>query len=259
MVHLGPRAQASVVLTCPGVGVEALASWVDGPPPAASWSGFESELAAVEHELAELSVRGKEDAERGWARACRRVGLAPTVEGLAELRAEVGDLPIEATDDSLELVDLPSEDDGLEHLPLFFDAAHGRVALSGLERGVELLAIAPEGGIARHLASYARPTRLPRLTGDGRALLRGYLRYVLDRDVFVGAALRAAMDDPEIPLLGHLAADLVDVEVAVLTRAVWRAQLSGLEAGELSAAEVAAGIRATDMDYLDRPTAGRVL
>jgi hypothetical protein len=247
------------VFTCPGVRIERLSDWEHGPPDDRPSDGFDSELAAVQAELAAVPARVVQDAERGWSRACRRIGMAPTLEALAELRDDLIGLPLEAADDALDLVELPRERDGLEHLPMFFDATHGRVALAGLEQGVELLAIAEEGGVSQHLASYARPRRLPRLEAGARQLLRGYLRHMVERDAFLGSGVFAAVEDPEIPILGHLAADLLDLEVAVLTRGAWRAQLQGRDAGVLDVDQVADGIRATDMEFLDRPTAGRLL
>jgi hypothetical protein len=178
---------------------------------------------------------------------------------LEEVRSSVRSaLPTPTVEDVVESP-LPEESDGLETLPLFFDPVHGRVALADADGGADLLAIREGGGVERRIASFRRPERIPRTSESGARLLAGYLDYLLDRDAIVGAALLDRRGATEGEFVDGLRRDLGEIGGTVLARAYWRAQLTGGSGESLSHDEVAAGIRATDADYLDRATAGRWL
>ncbi|HEY6237567.1 MAG TPA: YkgJ family cysteine cluster protein [Thermoplasmata archaeon] len=257
-VHLGPRAQASVVLSCPGLSLEPLESWVDAPR-SATGLGLENEVATVRGEMGRVPEPERRRIEREWARAARRAGFPPDSAGLDRLRSEVRSaFPSPSLANVLESP-LPEESEGLETLPLFFDPTYGRVALAGAGEEVDLLSIREGGGVERRIASFGWPERLPRCVGPAARLLRGYLEYVLDRDALFGAVMVGGALGTAEGAVGAVRRDLTEIGGTVLARSYWRAQLAGGLGESLSIHEVAAGIRATDADYLDRPTAGRWL
>ncbi len=253
--HAGPRVQLTLVLSCPGVDLDPLAdperSARGGPPD----PSLGSELAAVRRAVRSLDPADRNRAERSWARALRGLGLDTASIETARSRLRT-DLPMPRPDD-LAAVPVPEESEGLDRLPLFFDARYGRVALAGGDEGVELLALREGGGIERRLASFAYPDHLPRIGAEGDRLLRGYLAYVLERDGFVGAALDRTEARGEDGLIDRCREDLRELGAAVVSRAVYRTWLDGGSAEGLDADAIASGIRATDADYLDRATVGR--
>lgn len=253
-VHLGERAQATAVLTCPGF------SWrYDAGERAAAEApeGLDLELAAVRDALAELDEAQVARARRAWRRALAALG---TLEPLAtheraEARQSLEDLgTVRPADDGL-----PSESDGLETLPLFHDAEFGVVALSGDGDRVDLLQLREGGGVAQRLATLALPESRPTLDDGGRRVLTGYRDLLLARDATVGAAALRAIDAGETTLVGALVEDVRATLGTALARAIARAQLHGLSGVTLDAAATLEGVRATDADALDRPTVGRWL
>ena len=252
-VHLGPRAQATAVLSCPGLDPAALRAPAAGRAPLPS-AGLDSELAAVGRALEDLDPRSRARAERDWARALREVGASDPL-ARQERATVLGDSGPLFLGDPVEPW-LPTELDGLDHLPLFFDARYGRVALASSGPRVELLALRESGGVERRLASFDPPQQWPDLEPPAEALLQGYRAYLLARDGFVGSAVSRALEDGPTSLVEVLREDLAEVLGTVMVRAVWRERLDGRAGSTLSATAVAAGIAATDADYLDRPTAG---
>ena len=150
----------------------------------------------------------------------------------------------------------PPEEEPLESLPMFHDPALGRVAWRPHTGGVEFLSLRESGGIAQHLGVFASPTRSPGLDAPSRSLLLGYLRYVLERDATIGAAYDHLLEaDPALPE-EVVAEDLTLIANQVVRLAVLRRALTSDRRGELTVKDLENGIRATDMDILDRPTVG---
>ncbi len=255
-VHGADRWQATVVLTCPGVNVDGLEGWVRTGAPDSAPEGFTEELGAVRAELASAAPSILDAAGRRWHRALRSEGIGPDPGSVARLRATVWEARPFPTDEHLRQIDLPEGDEGLAQLPLYFDAARGRVAIAASVDGAELLTLRESGGIGESLARYPTPSRLPVLGAEARALLEGYLGYVLQRDAFLGAVLEAREEGELAERLGE---ELRRVGADVISRAVWRAQLGGRDGGRLDADQIWDGIRATDADLLDRPTVGAFL
>jgi hypothetical protein len=247
-----------VVLSCPGLSLEPLEAWVDGPRSVPG-RGLENEVATVLGELARVSDPERRQIEREWGRAARRAGLPTDSAGLDRLRSNVRSaFPSSSLADVL-ASPLPEESEGLETLPLFFDPTYGRVALAGAGEEVDLLSIREGGGVDRRIASFGWPERLPRCAAPSALLLRGYLEYVLDRDALFGAALLGEALGTGDEAVDAVRRELAEIGGTVLARSYWRAQLAGGLGESLTYDEVAAGIRATDADYLDRPTAGQWL
>lgn len=268
-VTLGPRVQATVVLSCPGVGWGDLARWSRprprpsdaGPSPLAS-IGLDGELGAVREELLrpETAERLGRTSAR-WAGVLRRVRRTTGEEELGALmerlardppRPGAADLPIEPP---------PSEEARLEELPLTFLPNRGVVALRGATHGWEVIALRADGEEPEVLAVYPEPTEIPRATPEATRLLRGYLSYVASRDVFLSLALARWAEDPiEAPTVQEIAeAMLKDLALQALGRAQVLARLHGHPSEPLGPGEVEAGIRAIDMDFLDQAALGESL
>ena len=261
--HLSDRIQVSVVLSCPGLTLDRLLGEGEGGPRGGQGidATLAPEMSAVKRAAARLADGDRDRAARDWRRTLgeRRPG-DPVAAAVAEaIRGELRRDPPWPQRDDLAAVPIPSESEGLESLPMFFDAQFGRVALCATDDRVDLLALREGGGVEERLASYAYPERVPRVTEQGTRLVRAYLEYFADRDAFIGSALtRVDGFDPTI-LLETCEDDLREIAAATLSRAVYRSWLHGGSAETLDSAEIADGIRATDADYLDRPTLGRWL
>ena len=256
-VHLGASAQATLVLSCPGLD---LASALRRTGAHRSLpTGLDAEIAAAREELAALPARTLEQARRGWDRALRGTGWVEPTTALAEVRESLARRLPTASDEDVESVGLPPSSGPLETLPMFFDAERGDVALGGLRGGAELVVLAEAGGVEEHLASYRTPARLPAASEGAQELLDAYLRFVLRRDAWVGAVLLEAPGSEDEPSEEQMARDLRLLAATVCVRGAWRQQLAGGDGGHLTADDVVAGIRATDAEWLDRPTAGRLL
>jgi hypothetical protein len=252
-----------VVLSCPGVSLDARFTPAGAQPPSSNRvdSSLVDELAAVARAVGRLSEQDRRRSASDWQRALRSRGLSDSQDAsrLPDILAGLRRAPPKPRGDDLAAVPTPQESEGLEQLPLFFDPDFGRVALAAGDEGVDLLVLREGGGVESRLASFAYPEHLPRLTQAGDGLLDAYLRYVLDRDAFVGAALRNHDPRGDATFGDQCAVDLREISAAVVSRAIYRAWLHGTSAETLGASEIEAGIRATDADYLDRPTVGRWL
>jgi len=257
-VHLGPRAQASVVLSCPGLSLSGLGRRSDRPGSQTA-SGLDSELGAVLAELARVGEVERRAIGSDWTRAMRRAGLRPDVAALDRVRATVRSDHLSPSVEDVVATPLPAESDGLEMLPLFFDAEFGRVALADAEGGADVLAIREGGGVGERLASFRRPERIPRTSEEATVLLRGYLDYVLERDATIGATVLEGVAQDPTEVAAEVRRTVAEIGGAVLARSYWRCQLHGRSGESLSEQDVADGIRATDADYLDRATPGHWL
>ncbi len=252
-VHLGHRVQATLVLSCPGVELGPL---LGGPGAAgAGPQGLESELASVRERLGpEVDRRVAITSRRGrrierWLRVSDRWWDDDEVRALLTARVPLPD------DRDFPAEDPPGLDAGIELLPIFFDGRPGPVALARDLGGWRVLEVAPAGGYAT-LGVVPPPTRAPRLEAGAEALLGGYLRYVLCRDAFLAAVHLDALEEDEGSVLDWAEAALRALGADVLARAAVRAKLRGAGERALTAADVEDGIRATDLDSLDRPTWG---
>jgi hypothetical protein len=201
----------------------------------------------------------RQEAERRLRGFARTVGMDPASMD-AELRESVVDQLGDMPEGELEPWEPPSADAGLAELPLFFEPENGRVALASGANGWELLALAEDGGVKRRLGTYLPPIDLPAIEPEGRRLLEGYLRYALARDHTLWSVYEENPDAPDAEwLAGELAERLDEVAATVVSRAAVRSLSTGAPSDRLGVEQIANGIRATDMELLDRSTLGRVL
>jgi len=252
-VHLSWRAQASIVLSCPGVDLSLLHGIRRGGEDAAP-TGLAREVAAAAAAVNRVAKADRDRIERRWFRAVREAESGgETVDGA---RTELlSHLPSVEPEDLGE-ESLPESSAGVDRLPMFFDERYGRVALAATSQGIEVLVLDERGGAPERLATLPPVELPPRLTARGADLFDSYRRYFVARDAFVGMALADDSWDPATPISERLSGDLHEIGGTVLARARIRALLAGGSGELLDAEEVADGIRATDADYLDRPTVG---
>jgi len=255
--HVGHRVQVSVVVTCPGVDLSTLARRGEGTPLGPLSSDLHSEVEYVDLEVKHAETTGQlrwaSQRHRSVERRLRREGSWQSEE---EVRARLRPRLDELIPTALPEEPPPDEEEELESLPLFYDPAFGRVAWRPHTGGVEFLSLEETGGVRKHLGVLAPPTRSPGLDRPSRTLLRGYLGYVLERDATISAAYQQLLDgEPGLPEQ-VVAEDLRMIAGQVLGLALLRRALTSDRRGELAVHDVENGIRATDMDILDRPTAG---
>jgi Fe-S-cluster containining protein len=256
-VHVGRRLQASLVLSCPGIDLTALPTLAtSGSPP--DPSGLGSELDAARERLGpETERRLSATARRG-----RKVEGALAADGRwqddHDVRRALGThLPLPTPGD-FPVEDPPSASDGLDRLPLFFDHRPGPLGIARGLGGWEVLEFSAQGG-ATLVGVIAPPERPPALDEAARILLEGYLRYSLARDAFL-ASVHLDMLEGEGGTVAEWTADELRVLGAtVLARGSVRAKLHGSAGTTLTANDVENGIRATDQDWLDRPSWGERL
>jgi Fe-S-cluster containining protein len=251
-VHVGTRFQATAVLSCPGVVLESVLG-----RDARSSSG----IVGLEGELDSLRSRAARAGRRQEAAVRRRGRLmrALRAEGRWEDELSVRErfhrkIPLPDAQ-SFPVEDPPPSDGDLELLPLFFDHRDGPVALGEKLGSWELLELSREGG-GRSLGVVAPPSAPPGVTAEGGRLLTAYLNYVLDRDAFLAAVLLHAAEWADGTVAEWTEVGLRTLGAEVLARGCVRAKLRGGDGSLLDAEAVADGIRAADMDSLDRSTWG---
>lgn len=255
-VHAGPRVQVSVVLSCPGVSLDSLPLWRHAPP-AAIEEGMASEMAAVATEVS----RAEADGQIQWAARQRRqvenrLRKSGQWQSEEEVRAELSGLPEVPIDRLQPLADLPDASAPLVSLPMFYDASLGRVAWREHAGGMEFVTLYESGGIDRYLGVYPPLLRAPSLEPEAFALLEGYRAYLLERDATIQAVYAELVTGrPGSPVEG-VRALLEEVTSGVVRMAALRRSLTSGRRGDLTLQDVASGIRAMDMDLLDRPTIG---
>lgn len=154
--------------------------------------------------------------------------------------------------------DPPLASGGLDRLPLFFDHRAGPLGFARGLGGWEVLEFSPAGG-AELRSVVAPPDRPPPLKECAERLLEAYLRYALARDAFLAAVHLDMLEGDEGTVTDWVADELRVLGATVLARASVRSRFTGRAAGALSANDVENGIRATDQDWLDRPTWGERL
>ncbi|MGP8078033.1 MAG: YkgJ family cysteine cluster protein [Thermoplasmata archaeon] len=253
--HVGQRLQATVVLTCPGVDLEVLEGY-RGPEGAAPPHGFDTELVALRGRV-DPSVQPRLDAsERRRRRIARALGAEGRWEEEDAVRRRLRDrLPMPSAED-YPAEGPPSEEDGVELLPLVFDGRAGPVAFASGLGGWELLELRPTGGFERSLGVVPPPSRPPPVAEEAARLLSGYLRYWLERDLLFGAVHLAMTEGREGSVTDWVAAELERIGALTLSRAHALAAGRRGDVGRLSKEDVRDGIRATDQDLLDRATWG---
>lgn len=254
VVHVGRRLQASAVLSCPGVDLEAL-DLREPPFQRSPPVGLDDEIAAVRSRIAPTTRRRLADATRRGRRIERELRRQGRWTDEEEVRIRfrkdpprpgVGDFPVEEP---------PSREEGLERLPIFFDARPGPVAIAAALGGWELLELDPEGRV-QLLDLVVPPARPPELSEGAGERLAQYLRYWVERDAFLASAELEALEATEGSVLDWAEAGLRAIAATTVARAYVRAKLRGGTAERLSAEDLGDGIRAVDQDWLDRPTWG---
>lgn len=252
-VHVGHRLQATLVLSCPGVDLSSLVGWAPRGEPVSV--DFDSELASVRARLGPAHRVRLETAERRGRKLERALRAEGRWEDDEVVRAAwrdriprpgVKDFPVE---------DPPKVADGWEQLPIFYDGRDRPVALAQAFGAWQLLEVSPEGG-GDPLATIPSPNHPPEIDTAADQVLVGYLRYCLYRDAFLAAAQLDALEGTEGSMTEWVGLELRTLGATVLARASVRAKLRGGGTAPLTEREVVDGIRATDMDWLDRPTWG---
>lgn len=256
-VHVSERVQVAVVLTCPGVDLSALAHWGDGSAPRSPHKDLAAEVDVVVSEIARAEAAGElrsaTERRREVERRLRRESRWESEEEVRRILRGWGRGPISSEIDALML---PDEDEALEALPMFFEPTKGRVAWRAHPAGVEFLTLREAGGIESHLEVLVPPSRPPELLPNARASLVGYLKYLLERDSTIGVAYDKLLGGaPGLPN-ELVAQDLRFAAGQVLQMATLRRSLISDQRGPLTAGDIENGIRATDMDLLDRETVG---
>lgn len=256
-VHVGRRLQASLVLSCPGIDLAGLL----GTSPSvdrSETSGLEPEWDALRERLGPATARRLSTV----ARRGRKVEKALAAEGRwqedHEVRRVLGTrLPLPRSSD-FPVEDPPSASDGLDRLPLFFDRRPGPLGIARGLGGWEVLEFSAAGG-AEPRGVLVPPERPPALDEGARRLLEAYIRYSLARDAFL-ASVHVDMLEGDGGTVAEWGAEaLRTLGATVLARAVVRSKLRGVAPVALSANDLENGIRATDQDWLDRPTWGERL
>jgi Fe-S-cluster containining protein len=254
-VHVGLRAQATVVLTCPGVELSGLRGY-RGPTGAADPVGFDAESRAARASAGSGLPRAIAEATRRRHRLARRFAEAGRWAEDSEVRERLGrELPWPSSSDLPGEV-APSRDDGLELLPLVFVGRPTPWAIGSAPMGAELLELRPSGGAREVTGAVPLPEEPPRVAPAARELLEGYLRYWLERDAFFGIVHLAMAGSDEGTVNEWAEAELRRITATVLTRAHLLDAALGRSSQALGDDSILLGIRATDQDLLDRPTWG---
>lgn len=257
-VHLGWGAQASLVLSCPGLDLRALSKWAVREAPTAPL-GLDAEIAAVRSEL-ELprSVVLVEEAEARFALAIDRLHRRgfDIKDALSERLewTEIPELP-----GVYPALTPPSVDEGLENLPMTFDPKYGRIALAGEGSAWRLISLREEGGIDTELGTYLIDGPPPAIDEDAQSLLAGYLQYALSRHLTLGQLMVEIEEFGDASYSEGLDRTRQALAADVVTRAVVLARLHGQSSHRLDIGSIEAGIRATDAEWVDRPSAGLIL
>lgn len=253
--YVGARLQANVVLTCPGVELSVLDGY-EGPTRGAPPHGFDSELAALRSRIDGRLSRRLEESRRRRGRIARTLAEQGRWVDEEEVRRQLrGALPV-PSDDFFPVENPPSPEDGLELLPLVFDARPGPVAFARRPGGWELLELRPTGGVERSLGAAPPPDHLPELSTGARRTLAGYLRYWLERDQLFGTVLLEMLERAQGSVTSEVVAELQRIAATAISRAYVLAAVRQRKVGPLSADDLSEGIRATDQDLLDRPAWG---
>jgi Fe-S-cluster containining protein len=248
--HLGVRVQATLVLSCPGLDLAPLVGW--RPRPTGDGRGLDDELAAVRSRIDGAAARRLAEATRRRARIARALRSEGRWVEEQDVREELRrNLPVPGPED-FPVPEPPVPEDGLDALPLFFDGRAGPVGLASDLGGWHLLELRAGGGVERTIAVVPPPTTEPTATAEATALLEGYLRYWLERDLLFATTHLEMLESDSGNVTEWIADELREVGATALARADVRARARYGERRRLSADDVRDGIRATDQDLLDR-------
>ncbi len=250
-VHVGHRLQASVVLSCPGIGLDGLVGDREDREP----SGFDAELLAVRTRIGREGERRVAEA----ARRRRKIRRVLEAEGRWEeeepVRQWLGDrIPLPSAG-SFPPDPPPPIDEPWEFLPMYFDGRAGPVALGSREDGWEAVELAPTGG-GSPLGVAVPPDRPPKLDEGARELLEAYLRYWLARDAFFGTLHVELLDRRPGTVREEAERTLREIGAATVATSYVRAQFRRGPPEELRRDDLERGIRAVDLDWLDRASWG---
>ena len=253
-------AQATVVLSCPGITVRGWGSRDDGSPLGAIPDGLTSELAAVQREFHRqpIELRLRECARR-WRTLKSRLDRAGGWSEPSEIRASTTRRVRDLARGSFPPPPPPPASEGIDALPLLFDRSAGLVAISDHPSGWELISVEETGRTSRSLGVWPSPSQLPSVSSGGEDLLRAYLLHLLDRDFTYWSAAERLRVGGHGTLSEAVEEDIGRFGALVLARAQLLQRFRSEAAAPLSGGLVWDGIRATDGEFLDRPTLGWVL
>lgn len=253
--YVGFRLQAVAVLACPGIDLTFLDGY-RGPESAPPPQGLDSELAALLARISGSVGRRLEESRRRRRQVSRALAVdGRWVDELAVRRQLRERLPVPQDDDFPPWAP-PSQEDGLELLPLVFDEREGPIAFAARREGWELLELRPAGGVENSLGVAPPPDRLPLLSEEAWRVLAGYLRYWLERDQLFGFVHLEMAENRHGDVTDCVAADLRQIAAIAISRAHVLASLCRGKVGPLAGTDLHQGIRATDQDLLDRRTWG---
>lgn len=252
--HVGTRIQATLVFSCPGLDLGPLETW--RPGGRGDPSGLDDEVGVLRSRIDGSTTRRLAEAGRRRMRVARILRSDDRWIEEEDVRKELGRaLPTPGPED-FPVDDPPAAEDGLDDLPLFFDGRDGPVALAADIGGWHLLELRAGGAVERTIGVLPPPTTMPSTTPGAAAVLEGYLRYWLERDLLFGTAHLAMIESDSGDVTEWVSAELRAVGATVLARADVRARARHGERRRLTADDVRDGIRATDQDLLDRDSWG---
>lgn len=258
-VHGGPVGwQASVVLSCPGLTLERLLDGRTPKPPLRS-VGLVPELTVAQGRAMLPEFRSAwEQAAKRRRRVLRSLGGSEAGWDPEALRAALrGDRwPVDANDLPGELP--PAIEEGAEYLPLVWLGSQHVVGIEGHALGFRLIDFQEQGPTGSPSEVFPMIRTLPAMTDEAQRLLDGYLAYWLERDVLFDQILLRVSESGEDPgpPRDQLRHELSFIGATVLARAVLCARARGDMGRVLNLSRIEDGIRATDMDLLDRPSLG---
>ena len=253
-VHVGTRLQATLVLSCPGVALDPIRTF-GSRPASPNFLGLDSEIESVRARITPAAERLRSEAERRRRRVLRQLSEGGRWVDEAEVRDRLSRERLIPDRAEFRPGELPSVEDGLEQLPMYFDGRAAPVVLAEGAGGWEALVLSPEGG-AESMGLATLPDEVPVLRSDAEPLLSGYLRYWLARDCFLAAVHQEMLSRTRGTVVEEAREELLAIASDVLARASVRARLRGEDGMRLGRGDVERGIRATDQDWLDRPTWG---
>jgi hypothetical protein len=216
---------------------------------------FRTELESVRARVAKDTSRKLAESLRRRRRILRSLDAEGRWVDEDRVREQLGRSALAPSEEQYDVEDPPSGNDELELLPMYFDGRVGPVALALGLGGWEARELSADGGF-RALGLAAPPVRRPTMDEEATGLLEGYLHYVLARDSFLAAVHLELSRGREGNVTDAAREDLRTVGSLVLARGSVRAKLRGASGALLGKEDVERGIRATDLDWLDRPTWG---
>jgi Fe-S-cluster containining protein len=253
--YVGTRLQATLVLTCPGVDLSSLDGY-HGPEDARAPQGFDSELDSLRARLNSGVDHRLQESRRRRARIARTLATDERWVDEDEVRRQLRGNLEGLVSSSLPAEEPPSQEEGLELLPLVFADSSGPLAFARRPEGWELLELRSAGGVQRSLGVVPPPDRPPGMSESAHRVLTGYLRYWLERDQLLAATHLEMLESPEGTVADRVRVELCRIAATTVSRAYVLATARRGSIGPLSLEDLRDGIRATDQDLLDRPTWG---